>query len=246
MIRIRRVCTRVLYSLLAFFVLLVIVFFLVQKTPKTLDQKRMALVDVVGKNYVFRGNNPFAIDGKETNFSYEKLSLYINDILLKKGFDKIDDYYLVDVSLLDIDEYYEIAREKSFFQSNPDLGSLLSISTVSPELLLTPFTTNIIATKVTDDYNSWTTAFLNKIHNLLLEQKDKPIVVYIHCNSGRDRTGFIVASYRMLFKHMSLGQANQQNVTEVGRTSEGFYDHATKSYCLYVNRGLVANNKNCD
>jgi hypothetical protein len=58
-----------------------IIFFVIQKTPKSLDGSRVKLVDNVGQNYFFRGSNPFVDKLGEKVFSYHDLKKYINQLL---------------------------------------------------------------------------------------------------------------------------------------------------------------------
>ena len=84
------------------------------------------------------------------------------------------------------------------------------------------------------NYNIWVTNLLEKIHYLASQKTDKPVVIYIHCDSGRDRTGLVVTGYKMLFNNINLAKAKSQNISEAGRSSRALYDRAIKSYCSYV------------
>jgi hypothetical protein len=224
----KKLFTKFLLIALTLILVLATVFFLIQKKPKKLDASRVALVDVVGKNYLFRGNNPFVMKDGEAVFAYDELKSHFK----KHGYKGADDFYMVSINLLDLDEYYEIKKEKNFFKEHPQKGSMKNISTISPALLFAGSTLNFI----TDGYNEDISETLNKIHEILLKQNDKPVLIYIHCNGGRDRTGFIIAAYRLLFKNMNLQEVNSRNVKEVVRNSEGFYEEAIGSYCKYLKR----------
>lgn len=63
---------------------------------------------------MFRGNNPFIIKDGKMIFAYDEITSYFNKILTKKGEKPLDDYYLIDVSLLDIDQYFVIKKKKNF------------------------------------------------------------------------------------------------------------------------------------
>jgi len=223
-------------SWIAFALALVFIatFFLIQKKPKNFDGSRVALVDSSGKNFLFRGSNPFVKKDGKVVFAYDELKNYFSEILENKGMELPQDFYLVDVSLLDMDEYYEIKKEQAFFKKNPKQGHVLSISTPSSALLFSELEHNLFTYNIVENYNSWITHNLDILHKILEEKSDKPVVIYVHCNGGRDRSGFILASYRMLFKNMDLDDVNLQNRIEVGRSSEGFYQSAITSYCYYL------------
>lgn len=236
MIKFNRTTKKLFWITSAILLVFVVVFFSIQKKIKLLDQGRVALVDTVGNNYIFRGNAPFVIkDGKEI-FAQEELTSYFNNILSKQGHDSLQDYYLIDVNLLDLDQYYTIKKEQKFFKQHPEYGEMIYISTLSPSLLIEYLPINFVTSPITKNYNLWITKTLNEIHDLALRQTNKPVVIYIHCGAGRDRTGLMVAGYRMLFSELSLSEVKSQNVEEVGRSSRDSYDRAMHSYCLYTKK----------
>lgn len=216
-------------------VILVTAFFVAQKKSKLIDKERFALVDSLGGNYIVRGNNPFAGDPKEAVFSYEQLTEAINGALTKQGKPALDDYYLIDLSLLDIDQYFLIQKERRFFEQRPELGEYLNISTVSPGILATSIDTGM-AQFLTRGYNLANTELLEKIRALATQQRDKPVVVFVHCDAGRDRTGYVFSSYRMYFNGMTLRDAEAQNIEDAGRTSRDYYYNATRSFCRFLDR----------
>ncbi len=224
------------YTIAALLLAFILIFFLIQKNSKEFDRNRVALVDAVKGNYIFRGNNPFLLKDGKKDFAYIELTSAFNNLLNQQGHTPLSNYYLIDISLLDLDEYREITKEKDFFANNPNLGTTINTSTLSLSLLLSehPLYSNFVTKAVIGNYNSWITSLLNQIHEIALRKTDKPVVIYIHCDAGRDRTGLIVAGYRMLFKDTTLPTVRSQNVTEVGRNSRALYDKAIASYCLHV------------
>ena len=233
--RVNKIIAKIFFTVLAVILIFVSIFFLIQKRIKELDRNRIALIDVVENNYIFRGNNIFVKKNGEMVFAYDELTSYFNNILTKNGRKSLTDYYLIDVSLLDLDHYDAIKGEEQFFSTHPNYGEVINISTLSPSLLIGQFSdSNIITSSITKGYKLWITDTVKKIHDMALNQIDKPIVVYIHCNAGRDRTGLIAASYKLLFNNIKLSEVRSQNITEAGRNSVDLYDQAIGSYCLYI------------
>ena len=222
-----------------------IIFLAIQKTPKTLDGSRVKLVDNVGQNYFFRGSNPFVDKFGEKVFSYHDLKKYINQTLEKEGKNPLQDFYLVDISLLNLDAYFQIKEEQEFFQKYPNLGEVKNYSEIAPELLFTPFSNNPIAYKITKNYHEKLTKLLQEIRQTLEKESDKPVVIYAHCNAGRDRTGALSASYRMLYQNMDLPQAINKNIEEVQRSSESLLKTSVSSYCKYLQKELKREKKSC-
>ena len=234
--------------LLVFIIVLLtfpIIFLAIQKTPKTLDVSRVKLVDNVGQNYFFRGSNPFVDKFGEKVFSYHDLKKYINQTLEKEGKNPLQDFYLVDISLLNLDAYFQIKEEQEFFQKYPNLGEVKNYSEIAPELLFTPFSSNPIAYKITKNYHEKLTKLLQEIRQTLEKESDKPVVIYAHCNAGRDRTGALSASYRMLYQNMDLPQAINKNIEEVQRSSESLLKTSVSSYCKYLQKELKREKKSC-
>lgn len=248
MIKYNRIVAMICYSTLSLVLILTLVFFLIQKKSKELNDKRISLIDIVGENYIFRGSNPLITKNRIQVFAYEELTSYLDNYLSKQGRKNLSNgYYLIDISLLDLDEYYIIEEEKRFFSQNPKKGMTKNISTLSPNLLLAGLDdSNFIMKKFSDHYSKQVTKILNQIHDPALQQGDKPTVIYIHCDGGRDRTGLITAGYRLLFKDIGLSEARLKNVQEVGRDSESFYYRAIGSYCLYVKNNYGKPDEYCD
>ncbi len=234
--------------LLVFIIVLLtfpIIFLAIQKTPKTLDGSRVKLVDNIGQNYFFRGSNPFVDKFGEKVFSYHDLKKYINKTLEKEGKNPLQDFYLVDISLLNLDAYFQIKEEQEFFQKYPNLGEVKNYSEIAPELLFTPFSSNPVAYKITKNYHEKLTKLLQEIRQTLEKESVKPVVIYAHCNAGRDRTGALSASYRMLYQNMDLPQAINKNIEEVQRSSESLLKSSVSSYCNYLQKELKREKKSC-
>ena len=222
-----------------------IIFLAIQKTPKTLDGSRVKLVENIGQNYFFRGSNPFVDKFGEKVFSYHDLKKYINQTLEKEGKNPLQDFYLVDISLLNLDAYFQIKEEQEFFQKYPNLGEVKNYSEIAPELLFTTFSNNPIAYKITKNYHEKLTKLLQEIRQTLEKESDKPVVIYAHCNAGRDRTGALSASYRMLYQNMDLPQAINKNIEEVQRSAESLLKSSVSSYCNYLEKELKREKKSC-
>lgn len=161
---------------------LAVTFILIQKNSKAPDIDRFALIDASKNHFLIRGNNVFLPDKNNKRFfASEKLSLNIRKTLNKNNY-QIDNFYLIDISLLDIDEYFATRVEKEYFRRNPENGKVINFSILLPELFFIKGS-NFIA----NYYHAKITKLLEEIHQNLLQNNDKNIVVYVHCDSGRDR-----------------------------------------------------------
>lgn len=218
--------------------ILLITLGLIQKNPKNIDVNRIKIVDNIGANYLFRGSNPYVNIYGKSIFSYHDLKRYINQILIKEGKNSLSNFYLIDLNLLDIDAFFQIRQERDFFIKNPHLGSFKNFSEISVDLLLMPFNSLNFVSKITDDYHAKLTKTLVEINQILAKQQSTPVVIYVHCNAGRDRTGLFFAAYRMFFEKSNLSTVIQKNITEVNRNAEYLLADTIESYCFYLQRNF--------
>jgi hypothetical protein len=221
------------------------IFFAIQKSPKIIDESRIKVVDNIGKNYLIRGSNPFVNKLGDKNFSYHDLKKQINLAINKMDETELDDFYLIDINLLNLDGYFQILDEELFFKKNPQLGTFKQFSEISPALILIGFSDNKFIEEITNKYHQNLDKILQEIHQNLEIQKNKPVIIYIHCNAGRDRTGLIVASYRMKYLQQNISQALLANITDVGRNPEYFLYSAVFSYCNYLKKQMSLPDEYC-
>ncbi len=233
----KRRCARIAVVIVSVVALVISILLIIQKKPRNLDPERVALVDVVGNNYVFRGSYPMQKKDGKNIIAYEQLTASFNSVLAAKGLPQLDDYYLINFSLLSVNEFYLAKIEEEFFAQHPNLGKVINVSLVRPGLLIKqlpeiPYLTSMII----DIYNAGITRLAKQIRHLASAIQSKPVVVYIHCYAGRDRTGMLVSSYKLLFdKESALVDLRLENIREAGRHTKNLYDRAIASYCLYLN-----------
>jgi len=237
---------KVINLIILVFLVCITVFFLVQKNPKKFDGSRVKIVDNVDKNYFIRGSNPFVEKFGEKIFSYNYLKKIISQTIKDENKNIINDFYLVDINLLNLDSYFQILDEELFFKKNPQLGEFENFSEISPRLLLMGYSSNQIIFNITKKYHRDLDKIIDKIHFHLHQKLDKPIVIYVHCNAGRDRTGLISAGYRMKYHDLNLKSAIKQNIADVQRSSESFLSDAIRGYCYYIQANFNKPQNFCD
>jgi len=225
--------------------LTILIFFVLQKSPKIIEQSRIKVIDNIGENYLIRGSNPFVNKLGEKSFSYHDLKKQLNLAIIKNGKSPIDDFYLIDINLLNLDGYFQTLDEEIFFKKNPQLGVVKKYSQISPLLLLMGFSDIEFVQEISKNYHQNTDKILQQIYQDLNIQKNKPVVIYVHCNAGRDRTGFVIASYRMKYLNQNLSQALLGNIADVGRNPEYFLFSAVNSYCGYLKKQLSLPDEFC-
>jgi hypothetical protein len=176
-------------------------------------------VDSVGRNFLFRGAHPvIEITGKPAEFDYEALRTAIENAGRDAGQDIPSRFTLIDVSLLWVENPQDHNRERAlvlaenaFFAAHPELGQLhmwpiqgtrldpadLSIATHRQYLAKNPdyWLSDSLVSRV---------ATLRKwMENPSVLGVTGPVVIYVHCFGGCDRTGELVGSYYLRYMNMT-------------------------------------------
>ncbi|HEX4410721.1 MAG TPA: hypothetical protein VH206_18275 [Xanthobacteraceae bacterium] len=172
----------------------------------------LRFVDQVGKNYLIRGGSPVSDGG----FDYDGLM----DVILKlpqfpKGL-KSSDFYLVDINLQHANETDSLIAEISFLKWNNQtpnpFGQLVLWDTLgTPKCYwqTEPWErARLVATldEWLPDPLNWRVVTLRSwLENpgMLplqpLPDPNKPIIVYVHCSGGCDRTSEMIGAYRLRY-----------------------------------------------
>jgi len=191
-------------------------------------------------NYLYRGNSPVVND---SYFGYNELASYFkiraNDVNLTFP----SSFYFIDVSLTDMfgKDYYV---EKVFWAKHGNDGNfgilfhwavLESPGLVPPNWIPDP----ILRNKLCDGNKIW---FIDQIptrisyvNSVLTSQRaDKlPVVIYVHCEGGCDRTGEFIASYRLQYsKLQNITEIYNLDVQECGRAPNDFATSSIEWFCV--------------
>lgn len=175
-------------------------------TQAGLKEKRVSLMDynATAQTYLFRGNVPVA-DNK--TFQYNELKAIFLKKALEKNITLDDDFYLIDISLLDrIDEITKrpLHTEETFFKSNPELGEVINWAPIIGNELTNPKKLNEKRRKELVESGDWDHDHfryrVDKMHEMLGgSNRTKPVVIYLHCIAGVDRTGEMSGGYYMKY-----------------------------------------------
>ena len=178
-------------------------------------------VDNIESNFLFRGPEPAGSDSKTGNkcFDYCGLANAIRgaklpaSVQLPPGFfQDPPQYFLVVINLLHPDETDKIAAEIDFCQENPALARVhLWDTNGTPQCYFStaPAERDRLVTTLGEwlpDPLIWRTAMLRQM--LEPSQNPLPVVVYVHCDGGCDRTAEMIGAYRLRY-----GQASWATVS---------------------------------
>ncbi|KYR01243.1 putative protein tyrosine phosphatase [Tieghemostelium lacteum] len=214
-----------------------------------IEQRKVHLVDMStnplpngNTNYLFRGNEP-KIGGENgtTVFAYSELVDYLQNASSQVGVTLPENFYIFDIKLITgplPSEIPDIELEANFFAANPELGEFATNQTVG-DIIDPNFLSQTEIAKMVKSIYTWQKDDLPErmrmIHNMLnYYENDLPVVIYIHCECGCDRTGEIFASYVMRFKGQSFQEAMDWDYQIAGRPIEWPSQWASLWYCWYL------------
>jgi len=203
-----------------------------------LDYKRVHLVETFagprGLNLLFRGNMPT----NQTTFDYDTLKQFMAQRAKELNMTFPSNFYLIDLSLNNDFEGADFQREKEFWTKAPkDLGEFINW----PLGLAGILPPNLYPEDVRRQMANSTVWEIDKIpervvavNNMLKQGRpDKPLVIFVHCTAGCDRTGEFIGSYRIQFQKSQTVPMFNANCAECGRCPNYWASTALEWYCYY-------------
>lgn len=213
-------------------------------------------MDSVGSNFLFRGGLPQT--GNPPAFNYNGLKQAIMNAGKRAGVKVPSSFYIIDVNFLNIENPKDarwIAVEQKFFQTNPTFGRIqvwgmngIGLHINDPRLAanrlylarnLDSWLNDRLARRV-EILRGWLEgpAFVNGNTKL-------PVVIYMHCAAGCDRTGEFSGAYYLRYLHKSWEEVNAINrsMCKHNRPFGCKNYRAVQWYCLWLNleRGFTLN-----
>mmetsp|Transcript_19338 Transcript_19338/g.28825 ORF Transcript_19338/g.28825 Transcript_19338/m.28825 type:complete len:275 (+) Transcript_19338:2-826(+) len=195
-------------------------------------------------NYLFRGSTPVP---NAIIFQQDALDNGLRDSALREGVGNLPErYYLVDINLQRLKENdHALDKRKTqiefeFYRENPGLGKFVYWHTVGidavPSQQPDAFLHHLI-----NHFREWDVDKLSErvpaLHHMLESAAaDLPLIIYLHCDCGCDRTAEVAGAYQMMYQSMSWQQANQIaiDITPMsGICCQNFY--AFQWFCYYLN-----------
>lgn len=171
-------------------------------------------VDHFENNFLFRGPAPIIVQ----TVDYDGLVAAIRKSAPPSS-PIPQDFFLIDINLLHSDDE-KVCIEYKFFQKHPNLGEFIWWETDGTETCYYKCDlekrTHLVATL--DEWLEKPSLItrVNTIRNFLKKPpdglKDRPIVIYVHCYGGCDRTGEMIGAYMLRYMQkdwMKVYEANQ-------------------------------------
>jgi len=213
-------------------------------TGDYLQQRKIVLLDHTPpssglNNFLFRGNEPKILVNQTDVFAYDLLLQFMKNASRIVGLTLPSDFYLMDLKQVYAHEFGrdDIVLEKTFFEKNPSLGELgLNITSgdlFSPQIIPTKERLQLARSLPTWQHDNLP-ARIPWLRSLLFARYPKPLVIYVHCECGCDRTGEIAGSYAMRYLNMSYPKVLGWDDAIAGRPIMPEHAWAIHWYCYFL------------
>lgn len=205
-------------------------------------------VDSAGANFLFRGGNP--VDGDD-KFNYTDLHDEIISAGNKSGVEVPRSFYLIDINLLNQvynEDMDNLLDDFEFFDAHPNLGKLIFWDTKGSDLDPGDSLVNSNASFkkfLLNNTEGWLNDNLvvrvDTLRELLTGSGSQfgikgPIVIYVHCIAGCDRTGELIGAYQMRYMNQSWQDVNSITGQYCSGSAISCNNYkAMKWYCLWSN-----------
>jgi len=193
-----------------------------------------------GTNYLFRGSKPLNSDN---SFNYIGLISAIKNAARKANINLPAEYKIYDINLQQWEnagEVPQIESEYDYFQKNKDKGWFDFWETKGTGIcpFLAPLYDHSVMKYLALNLDQWLPDTLVKrtetLHQIL-EWKQSPTVVYVHCSGGVDRTGEMIGAYYLRWMNMSWEAMNIRNLQCAGIQFGCNNYRAVLWYAIYLN-----------
>jgi protein-tyrosine phosphatase len=211
-------------------------------------------VDSVGRNFLFRGAHPvIERAGAPPEFDFEALRTAIRNASLEAGKDLPANFTLVDISLLWVENPQDNNRERAilhaedvFFSSHPELGQLHMWPMYGTELSPSDPSIGPHREYLADHLDEWLPdPLIFRVETVRKYLEDPaaagvsgPVVVYVHCYGGCDRTGELIGAYSLRYLNVTWEEARTSNGNRCrpDRAYDKANCNALQWYGIWLNR----------
>jgi hypothetical protein len=210
--------------------------------PPVIDVTNVHFIDQCGSNFLFRGAEPLTGSAPDWQFNYGGLKESIAKAATAAKVKLPEDYRIIDISLLQLenaDEIPKVQTEYQYFQDHPDQGEFHFWETNGTSLcpIGRSFPNIKFRNWLAINLDSWMgDTLVHRIETLRswLEKPGPATVIFAHCHGGDDRTGELAGAYYMRFLKMSWEDMNALNQKFAGQPFGCNNYRATLWYCIYL------------
>lgn len=202
-------------------------------TPKNVTSEpahtvpNVRYVDKFGRNFLFRGAHPvIEITGKPARFGYEALRSALENAGRDAGQEIPSSFTLIDVSLLWVENPQDHNRERAlvmaeeaFFSTRPDLGQLHMWPLQGTRLDPADPSIGMHRQYLAQNPDSWLSdSLVVRVETLRKWMENSstfgvtgPVIIYVHCFGGCDRTGELIGAYSLRYLNMTWEEVRSLN-----------------------------------
>lgn len=190
----------------------------------------LCLLDERNHTYLFRGKKPLYNE----EFCYEELKIQIQNYLSEYDRPIAPNFKLICISFLNrFADRKECVIESKWFSSHPDKGWIwrypLFGYACSPHYIPTGLRKLFYSTDV-----DGMCYLVHQLKELVDCDYGEDVVIYMHCNVGKDRTGEAAACYLMQYKGYSYNEAMSLNKQIARRKLRIMSINAIQWYAHYL------------
>ena len=171
-------------------------------------------------NFLFRG--PYADDPDTGEWSQDVLIQGLQITAEKENVTLPETFIVGDLSLLTV-EWDALYSEAQFYLDNPDLGFFSHWPQFGTNLNASDLdenTRNYVADFAPQPYGDYLEMLMDLLPVWLATPSEESVVYYIHCQSGKDRTGQVSAAYYIRWLGATWNDAMYYDQSCVGENRE--------------------------
>jgi hypothetical protein len=191
--------------------------------------------DNASGNVLFRGNMPVA----NGVFQYDQLVKAMRDAAQASGQVLPPTFKVIDISLVNEltgGEKKDLAVEKAYWSTHPAQGQLINNPIYGS--LTSPNSYPSSKRKELEKHPSLGHLgdLIDRIHALLTTRSADgiPVLLYVHCEAGKDRTGEVIGAYAMKYMGVSYKDALANAHAVAGRKLGTFNRHGLEWHAYYL------------
>lgn len=189
--------------------------------------------DATSGNFLFRGNMPI----HNQQLDYDGLRAAIKKAAQGKALP--DAYFLVDISLINSinpQEAADLHTERSFWKHHSDVGQVINHPVYGALTSPNDYPPEVRKRLEKIPTLSSTDVLLENIQSLLNANhlNGLPLVLYVHCEAGKDRTGEVIAAYAMKYQGASYADAYANAKRIAKRELSSFSRNELQWYAYYL------------
>ncbi|HJW95183.1 MAG TPA: hypothetical protein VJ901_16320 [Thermoanaerobaculia bacterium] len=234
----------------------------IQATAQSSNQFNVHYLDSVNGNFLFRGAMPIANGALDYKDLVANLQAVANahkpKVTLPKSF------YIADISLVQLQnsgDTNELQTEYAYWAGNKNQGRFVYWETDG--YVIDPSCPQLFAPAAPKGYrdylartaDTWLpdklTARIDQLHAWLMNgmpnETKLPVVLFVHCDGGCDRTGEVSGAYAMKYLKQSWHQINTMNFGDCGGHAFGCGNFITAHwYCFWLQETTGRKDLGCD